>query len=373
MTATRQAATAAGAAPAEAKSANIARFLPWQEEIARNWLRQRERFAHAWLVHGLAGIGKLQFAAAAAASLLCEAPQDGLACGACHACTWVAAGNHPDLRRVRPEAVALEEGAEAAAEAGEDAGEPAAGGGAAKRAPSKEIRIDQLRALESWFNTATHRGGWRVALIYPAQAMNVVSANALLKVLEEPPPHTIFLLVADAPDRLLPTLLSRCRRLPLPTPAPSAARAWLQAQGIDDAGDWLAAAGGAPLGALRLAQSGEAACPAWLEQLLLPLANGKGSDVGVLADQLEKLPAAQWIDALQRLYVDLMLAGAGAAPRYFPGLAEPVARTAARAAPARLAETARWLTRQRGLAGHPLNAKLFAHAALQRVVLSCQA
>ncbi len=354
------------------KSANVARFLPWQEDIARRWLAQRESFAHAWLIHGLAGIGKLQFAAAAAASLLCESPRDGLACGACHACTWVAAGNHPDLRRVRPEAVALEEGAEAGAEGSDEAVEPAAGS-ASKRAPSKEIRIDQFRALESWFNTATHRGGWRVALIYPAQAMNVISANALLKVLEEPPPHTIFLLVADAPDRLLPTLLSRCRRLPLPTPAPAEAQAWLQAQGVKDAGSWLAAAGGAPLGALRLAESGEAACPAWLEQLLLPLASGKGSDVGMLADQLEKMPAAQWIDALQRLYVDLMLAGAGAAPRYFPGLAEPVARTAARAAPARLAETARWLTRQRAVAGHPLNAKLFAHAALQRVVLSCQA
>ncbi|ALM86867.1 DNA polymerase III subunit delta' [Bordetella sp. N] len=351
----------------------MARFLPWQEDLARDWLAQRERFAHAWLIHGLAGIGKLQFAAAAAASLLCEAPRDGFACGACHACTWVAAGNHPDLRRVRPEAIALEEGADAAAEAGEDAAEPAATGSSSKRAPSKEIRIDQLRALESWFNTATHRGGWRVALIYPAQAMNVVSANALLKVLEEPPPRTIFLLVADAPDRLLPTLLSRCRRLPLPTPSAETSRAWLAAQGLADADAWLAAAGGAPLGALRLAESGEAACPAWLEQLLLPLAKGQGSDIGVLADQLEKLPAAQWIDALQRLYVDLMLVGAGAAPRYFPALAEPVARTAARAAPARLAETARWLTKQRALAGHPLNAKLFAHAALQRVVLSCQA
>ncbi|OWT81047.1 DNA polymerase III subunit delta' [Achromobacter sp. HZ28] len=360
-------------AGAESKNANVARFLPWQEDIARAWLQQGERFAHAWLIHGLAGIGKLQFGAAAAASLLCESPREGLACGACHACTWVAAGNHPDLRRVRPEAIALEEGAEAAAESGDDTAEPAATGGSTKRAPSKEIRIDQLRSLESWFNTATHRGGWRVALIYPAQAMNVVSANALLKVLEEPPPRTIFLLVADAPDRLLPTLLSRCRRLPLPTPAPAQAREWLQAQGVDDADDWLAAAGGAPLGALRLAQSGESACPAWLEQLLMPLASGKGSDIGVLADQLEKMPAAQWIDALQRLYVDLMLAGAGAVPRYFPRLAEPVARTAARAQPARLAETARWLTRQRAVAGHPLNAKLFAHAALQRVVLSCQA
>lgn len=85
-------------------------FLPWQMETARAWLGNRERFAHAWLVHGLAGIGKLDFAVAAAASLLCETPQDGLACGHCAACAWFASGNHPDLRRIRPEAVAVEEG-----------------------------------------------------------------------------------------------------------------------------------------------------------------------------------------------------------------------------------------------------------------------
>ena len=138
-------------------------FLPWQLETARNWLGNRERFAHAWLVHGLAGIGKLDFAVAAAASLLCETPQDGLACGHCAACAWFASGNHPDLRRIRPEAIAVEEGAEAAEQA-EDA-EPVAGS-ASKRAPSKEIRIDQIRALESWFNTATHRaaGAWRYCI-----------------------------------------------------------------------------------------------------------------------------------------------------------------------------------------------------------------
>ncbi|HTK00905.1 MAG TPA: DNA polymerase III subunit delta' [Bordetella sp.] len=352
---------------------SLAHFLPWQTETARGWLAQRDRFAHAWLIHGLAGIGKLQFAAAAAASLLCESPRQGLACGECAACAWVASGNHPDLRRIRPEAVAVEEGAEAAAESEDaEAAAPAAGTGA-KRAPSKDIRVDQIRGLESWFNTATHRGGWRVALLYPAHALNVISANALLKVLEEPPAHTIFLLVADAPDRLLPTLLSRCRRLPLPTPPRQEALQWLESQDVNDAASWLAAAGGAPLGALRLAQTEESACPPWLEQLAGPLAQGQSPDVGALADLLDKLPAVQWIDALQRFYVDLMLAGAGAPARYFPGLAPAVARTAARADAGKMSEGARWLTRQRALAGHPLNAKLFAHAALQRVVLSCQA
>src|SRR5690554_2728809 len=88
----------------------LPQFLPWQEDSARTWLAGRSQFAHAWLIHGLAGIGKQRFALAAAAALLCESPRNQLACGTCSACQWVAAGNHPDLRRIRPDAVAALEG-----------------------------------------------------------------------------------------------------------------------------------------------------------------------------------------------------------------------------------------------------------------------
>jgi len=344
-------------------------FLPWQQDIARSWLGARERFAHAWLIHGLAGIGKVEFALAAAASLLCETPRAGLACGSCAACTWIARGNHPDCRRIRPEAVALQEGTHALAET---ADAPVSATGATKRAPSRDIRIEQIRSLESWFNVATHRGGWRVAVLYPAQAMNVISANALLKVLEEPPAQTVFLLVADAPDRLLPTLVSRCRRLPLAAPDSTTAQAWLRAQGMADPADWLAAAGGAPLAALRLSQQHKQAWPDWLESLLGPLARGTPPDLGALVDSLEKIPAALWLDTLQRLFVDLMLAATGAPARYFPSQQQTVQRIAQRAQAVALADTARWLTRQRALANHPLSPKLFIQSALQRVALSCR-
>jgi DNA polymerase-3 subunit delta' len=346
------------------------RFYPWQTAMAHAWLADRDRFAHAWLIQGAEGIGKLHFAMGAAQSLLCETPDQGLACGHCAACLWIAAGNHPDLRRIRPDAIALEEGVDSQTE-GNEAPEPTGSTGA-KRAPSKEIRIDQIRALESWFNMATHRGGFRVALLYPAQSLNTVSANALLKMLEEPPAHTVFLLVADKPDRLLPTLVSRCRRLPMPTPTPAESLAWLTAQGVSSPADWLAAAGGAPLTAQRLAAARESACPAWLESVLQSLATGQTPDVGMVAESLEKYPAAQWIDVAQRVLVDLSLAAVGAPVRYFPSLAPLIERAAARTAPSRLADGAQWFTRQRAVANHPFSARLFAHAALQRLVLSCQ-
>lgn len=332
-------------------------FLPWQQAPARRWLAARERFAHAWLIHGLAGCGQMEFALAGAASLLCEAPRDGLACGECQACRWVQAGNHPDLRRIRSDAQAVREGAMDVAED-------------AKKQPSREIRIEQIRSLLPWFNTATHRGGWRVALLYPAESLNTIAANALLKILEEPPEHTVFLLAAQAPDRLLPTLVSRCRRLPLAVPPAAEAQAWLESQGVKDAAARLAVAGGAPLLALEQAREGRPVTPDWLE-LFLDQA-GNGGDGAALADMLQAGEPADWVDGFQRLWLDLSLAAHGLPPRYHPGQAGRIMAIARKLDPAALARAADWLRAQRRLVNHPLNPKLLADHAARYLLQSVQ-
>ncbi len=351
-----------------------AHFLPWHTEVAREWLGAKERFAHAWLIHGLAGIGKREFAFAAAASLLCESPLKGLACGQCPACGWVAKGNHPDLKRIRPEAVAVDEGLELAEDdsgALEEVVTPESGG-ATKRAPSKDIRVEQIRALEPWFNNATHRGGWRVALIYPAEALTTISGNTLLKVLEEPPPSTIFLLVADAPDRLLPTLLSRCRRLPLATPSVDIARQWLKYKDVQHANDWLAAAGGAPLLAKQQSESEKSPCPDWIVDLLTSLEQNRPLDIGTVADKLSKSSAKTWLDALQRLSIDLSLSAHGLPCRYYPSMQKQLHSIGTSERTIAFTQLTAWLNEQKRVAGHPLSAKLFAQAVLQRLLQSCK-
>ena len=349
-------------------------FFPWQRQLAQDWLGNRERFAHAWLIHGLAGIGKREFALAAAAALLCESPEHGLACGRCLACGWVSHGNHPDLKRIRPEALGLEEGVDEASgeESSDGAAESSAASAATKKAPSKDIRVDQIRSMESWFNHATHRGGWRVAVIYPAEALTTISGNALLKVLEEPPASTVFLLVADAPDRLLPTLLSRCRRLALPTPSYEQAKEWLAGQGVKSADEWLAASGGAPVQARRAAQSESHACPPWLEGMLQNLQSGRAFDLASMADTLAKVPTPIWLDALSRMTVDLNLSAHDLGPRYYPSQEKNLTAVARNSDNKKLSDLGKWLSVQSRLGSHPLNAKLFAEAALQRVVMSCQ-
>ncbi|HLA35140.1 MAG TPA: DNA polymerase III subunit delta' [Rhodocyclaceae bacterium] len=204
-----------------------------------------DRLPHALLLSGPAGVGKTAFFERIAAALLCvEMTKEFEACGHCQACRWLAVGNHPDIRRVAPE---------------EDA--PAAVGveGASEKTRKRGaavIRIDQIRQLEDFVFIASHRQR-RVILMTQADAMNTASANALLKILEEPPPGVYFLLVTDRLRNLLPTIRSRCRVLTLGRPDAADAAQQLAAAGLSpQTARYLDLAGGAPLRVLQWHEQG---------------------------------------------------------------------------------------------------------------------
>lgn len=326
-------------------------YYPWQLATAQQWLHDTQRFAHAWLLHGVAGIGKVQFAKAGAAALLCEQPHAGQACGQCTSCQWVRSGNHPDLRWIRPETYQLEEDPESVT----------------TKSPSKHIRIEQLRTLADWFHTATHRGGFRVAVLYPAESLNHVSANALLKILEEPVANTVFLLVSHNYEALLPTIISRCRRLPLTAPTTAQGLSWLKTQQLEQPEDWLAAAGGAPVAAWQLAQKQDQPYPGWLIILTEHLVQGQPKAIIALAEQLEAEPTSRWLETLQRFYVDLQFCAQGLVPRYYPGLSKAYAQLSAHIPLTAIQQQWKWLGAQKKQAEHPLNAKLLIHTALERI------
>jgi DNA polymerase-3 subunit delta' len=113
---------------------------------------------------------------------------------------------------------------------------------------SRQIRIEQVRELSAELALTSHQGGYKVAIISPADALNRAAANALLKTLEEPTPRTLLILVATQPSRLPATLLSRCQRIHVPKPARDEAVAWLQAlRGPAEWGAALEVLGDAPL------------------------------------------------------------------------------------------------------------------------------
>lgn len=350
--------------------------LPWH---ASNWSALaplRARGVHALLLHGAAGIGKKSLALDLARAALCESPTaDGHACGLCAGCALTAAGSHPDLRIVVPDTMAQWRGAaadddEADLDAIDDIDpEPAAepGGGGKGKKISREIRIEQVRALADFMSTSTHRGGLRVVMLAPAELLNAASANSLLKMLEEPPPASLFVLVTDALDDVLPTIRSRCVLVRVAAPAPEQALAWLRAQDVAQADDVLAAAGGAPLAAL--AQARGAALDPELRQVLLDLlAKGAQLTPAEVAARVPKaVPVGPTLALFQRWGWDLLALSSVRTPtavRYHPRDRAVLGRLAAQCGTGGVLHWLARLTGYRQSQDHPLNARLVIESAL---------
>jgi DNA polymerase III subunit delta' len=338
-------------------------MYPWQQNAWEQLQQMRARLPHAILFHGAAGTGKTGFIEAFAQSLLCENVQpDGHACGVCASCGWFLQHNHPDYRRVRPEA--LEDEPPAESEEGGDGDKKAK----STKTPSKEIKIEQIRALADFMNISTHRQGLRVVVLYPAEALNVPASNALLKTLEEPPPGTVFLLASNSLDRLLPTILSRCRKFALPMPGHDEALAWLQAQGVADADGWLREQGGAPLLALAQAESGSRE---ELDALLQVLARPGTDAVLKAADKLSKTPLAALVAWEQRWLYDVLSVKLSGRVRYYPRYHKELAALAANVHTANLLKAIKGANDRRAVAEHPLSPKLFVEDMLLEYTACC--
>jgi DNA polymerase-3 subunit delta' len=174
--------------------------------------------------------------------------------------------------------------------------------------PSREIRVEQVRQAIAWAQQTSGRGRGKVMLIHPADALNATAANALLKTLEEPPGALRLLLTSADPERLLPTVRSRCQRLRLELPATDVALDWLLKQGMLDPGPVLRAAGGSPLEALAWATEGLS--PGLLAELPRRIAAGDASSLAGRA-----LPRV--IDLLLKLAHDVQVLAAGGSPRFY--------------------------------------------------------
>jgi len=284
---------------------NAPTLLPWLAAPLEHGLGLR---AHALLLHGPAGVGQFELGLALATGWLCEAADAAARpCGSCASCHLMGAQAHPDFHLLVPDALRPTLNWRVMEEGDEDAQ-----GGKGKAKPSKEVRVEAVRAAIEWGQRTTARGRAKVILIHPGQAMNPIAANALLKTLEEPAGRLRLILTAHDPEALLPTVRSRCQRLRLDAPTRSQALPWLTAQGLVRPEVLLAAAGGQPLEALAVAADGIDS-DAWER---LPRAVHRG-----LTAALADWPLPRLIDALQKLCLDLMCLRAEAQPRYY-GAAE---------------------------------------------------
>lgn len=210
-------------------SLEIPTLYPWQADLwQRLWrCKTEQRLPHAFLFVGMSGVGKKALAEVFARAMLCATPTDiGLPCGQCQGCYLIQAQSHPDMLRVEPEA------------------------------NSNTIKIDQIRNMIEFVSKTALQGMYRVVIIHPATNMNIYSANALLKTLEEPAPHTLIMLVCDQDKDLPATIRSRCQRVLFSSPPIEMALPWLKSQVKKSEVDCellLKIANGSPLRALQFA------------------------------------------------------------------------------------------------------------------------
>lgn len=172
---------------------NLAPWLRSNYEQAQEW-RRSGKFHHALLISGINGVGQNAFAEALSKLLLCEKTNQA-PCGQCHSCQVAQADTHPDL-------IVLD---------GQEGG----------------IRVDAVRQVAAKVANKPQLGYSKVVLIHEAHQMNTNAANAILKALEEPPAATYFILTTHTSRSLMPTILSRCQRMLLPTPSEEQVTDWL--------------------------------------------------------------------------------------------------------------------------------------------------
>lgn len=278
---------------------------------------------HALLLCGPAGLGKRALTEAFVRARLCESPREGNACGSCRTCKLLAAGTHPDRMLVTLEP------------------NPKTG------VMRKEIVVDQIRALSSRLAMASQLGGWQIAVIDPADAMNAPAQNALLKTLEEPGASSLIVLVADQPWRLSATIRSRCQRLDFAVPSQDEALAWLAMRGVESVEAVLAAAGGNPGQAWLLAEQGGMQRRQDVARDLLALAAGRGHAREVGRTWAGDEPGQRLDQAARLLEGALHARAEGRKVRFDPGWGDEV-----------LAERFASANRLRALLNGPLRADL---------------
>lgn len=327
----------------------INKIYSWNYSLWLQLIKQVGKLPHALLLSGPTGIGKLELAHALSQFLLCSNRHNTLqACGTCSSCHWFEANTHPDFKELT-----LEQ------DASEDIENQSK-----KKGKKTQISVGQIRELGDFLSLSSHQSqGLKIALIQPADALSHASANALLKMLEEPPRDVIFILVTHQIHRLLPTIRSRCHRLNMLLPKNEDAVLWLETQGIKSAQHKLHYYGGAPLLVLRDEALGNE-----LQNIWHQLALGAKMNIFSLASDFLNFSSEIALSVLQKWIYDLLASKLLNEIRYHADLAATLAHLARLADEKKLLSLQIDCTSAKMSASHPLNWELQLEGLLLKYI-----
>lgn len=368
--------------PSESNS----KIAPWLEPI---WAGMNlAEFPNAVLIHGQSGIGKFEFSIELAKALLCEASAGVKPCNQCEACRWFDSGNHPDFIALVPEThrKLLPHGdfdSESDAPKKSKASQADGDADTPEKKEKKSIPIEDARSAIEGLSIGSHRGGNRVILVYPLEMLRSDSANTLLKSLEEPPKNTIFILLADRLDRVLPTIRSRCRLLSAPRPDRLSGLDWLRNQlgaipdlkmSDSDIESIYDEQGGAPYAVLdsliarhNKDEKDELTIAIQASRYLLQ-GMSKGARINWLdtADKTQKARYAFLLATMQRWVSDLQSCAQMGSPRYYPKHEASIKALAGQARLPKLLRFWKSLLQARQHENHPLATRIQLEALLSQ-------
>ncbi len=256
----------------------------WGRFVSRH---QQQRMPHAFMLEGAAGQGSEALALAMGQYLLCQQPRQFQSCRECKSCKLLDAGTHPDFHVIVPQE------------------------------PSKYIKISQIRELSDAIANTAQQGGKKIFVISLAEQLNISAANALLKMLEEPPGDAHFILVSQQSSFIPATIRSRCAIERLKQPNHEEAVEWLQRLNVDEPETKLSMVQGMPLKVSEWVEDDRWRMLDELERRLVSTIEGRS---GALVSAKEQLAAGPlWsIDQMLNIVSRALPAAFGVAPNTHP-------------------------------------------------------
>ena len=320
-------------------------LLPWQKETANNFLLNRN-FYNSYIICGEKGIGRKIYAKSIASSIFCRSPIKRFSCNYCLSCRLINNETHPDILIIN---------SKNNIDSFEDYN-------------NSLISIKQINELIKWDNKSSFFLNYKIVIINSSNFLNNSASNSLLKILENLKNRTLFLLITNSLDELIPTIISRCKIISLYKPKKIILKNWLIRLGIKNKKSWIAFSCGCPLlienFINNINNNKNSPIPNWLTKFLHKIKYSYNLNNYDTLEKFENENIYNIFIIIQRIFFDLLLSKNCQKVCYFPELFEEINYVSQKFNKVILSEILKWINKQKILVNYQINKKMFINSIL---------